>query len=290
VDEDTGLEVALEAFLHCNDAVFAGRDTCGFKVGSWKKVINCNMISWYEARPTTSLKWVERPMQRSSAIRQEASSAVNAGNPSIQARIQPTRVGGRPQERGDRTRSAIIDATIQCVLDEGFAAASAKRIAERGGVTWGVIQYHFGDRNGILGAVVTRGYETFIAAIEAIAIPADDVEHRIPAIIDTAWAAYSLPAARASLEILIGTRTTRDPRVNTELEAMAKTTLRLGERIVGESSRQRALGQSIGQVLWATLLGLALGQTVTTVPIDSTKERAMLATLVLTYLRQHEDD
>ena len=39
----------------------------------------------------------------------------------------------------------VIDETVRCVIEEGFGAASAKHITERAGVTWGVIQYHFGD-------------------------------------------------------------------------------------------------------------------------------------------------
>lgn len=182
----------------------------------------------------------------------------------------------------------IIDATVHCVLDEGFAAASAKRIAERAGVTWGVIQYHFGDRNGVLGAVVTLGYETFRAAIESIDIPDADIEHRVKTVIETAWAAFSLPASMASLEILVGTRTTRDPEVNTELEETAKVMFRLGERIVAKPG-QRALGRGVGQVIWATLRGLVLGQMVTKRPVDSAKERALLASLVLTYLNRQPD-
>jgi AcrR family transcriptional regulator len=45
-------------------------------------------------------------------------------------------------------RAIVIDETIRCILEEGFAAASAKHITERAGVTWGVVQYHFGDRDG----------------------------------------------------------------------------------------------------------------------------------------------
>jgi AcrR family transcriptional regulator len=45
-------------------------------------------------------------------------------------------------------RAIVIDETIRCILEEGFAAASAKHITERAGVTWGVVQYHFGAATG----------------------------------------------------------------------------------------------------------------------------------------------
>ena len=57
----------------------------------------------------------------------------------------------------------VIEETVSCVLEEGFGAASAKHITERAGVTWGVIQYHFGDRDGLLMAVVDEGFSELLA-------------------------------------------------------------------------------------------------------------------------------
>jgi len=205
--------------------------------------------------------------------------------PSIQARVPPTRPEeGRGQERGDRTRSAIIDETIRCVLDEGFAAASAKHIAERAGVTWGVIQYHFGDRSGLLGAVVASGYESFRQSIEALDIPEGTTPERVATIVDAAWSAFSRPVSRASLEIAVATRTTRAHTQHTELAAMARTLHQLGERIVGDQPGQRALGRLIGDVLWATLRGLVLAEMVASEHLDFTRERAMLCDLIAAYL------
>ena len=61
----------------------------------------------------------------------------------------------------------VIDETVRCVLEEGFGAASAKHITERAGVTWGVIQYHFGDRDGLLMAVVDRGFGDLLETLRA---------------------------------------------------------------------------------------------------------------------------
>jgi AcrR family transcriptional regulator len=206
--------------------------------------------------------------------------------PSIQGRVPPTRPDeGRAQERGDRTRSAIIDETIRCVLDEGFAAASAKHIAERAGVTWGVIQYHFGDRGGLLGAVVASGYESFRQSIESLDIPDGTARERVATIVDAAWSAFSRPVSRASLEITVATRTTRARTQHTELAAMARTLHQLGERIVGDQPDQRALGRLIGDVLWATLRGLVVVEMVAGEPLDFTRERAMLCDLIAAYLQ-----
>lgn len=205
--------------------------------------------------------------------------------PSILARVQPTRTGERVQERGDRTRMAIVEETIRCVLEEGYAAASAKHIAERAGVTWGVIQYHFGDRNGLLADVVAYGYDNFRMAIGAVSAAESDSHLRVASVVDAAWTAFSAPESRASLEILIATRSSRGPKQITELEEMARDMRRLGAVLVGDGKGTQALGRVIGEVMWAALRGLVFAQMITREPIESTQERAILIELIQSYLK-----
>ena len=72
----------------------------------------------------------------------------------------------------------IIDETVRCIVEEGFAAATAKHVAERAGVTWGVIQYHFGDRNGLLMAVVDEKSKDVLA--DETAAAGDEDLHTTP--------------------------------------------------------------------------------------------------------------
>lgn len=203
---------------------------------------------------------------------------------SIQPGVRPTRKGTRAQVRGDRTRATIIDETIRCVIEEGFAAASANHIAERAGVTWGVIQYHFGDRSGLLSAVVAHGYQRFRRAIESISVPEGPSDRRVAAVVAAAWAAFSSPESRASLEILIGARAGRDRNSASELEAMARDMRKLGGELVREGPNSQTRDAAIGEVLWATLRGLVLSQMLTQRPINSSKERAVLVALITTFV------
>jgi AcrR family transcriptional regulator len=184
---------------------------------------------------------------------------------------------------------AIVEETIQCVLEEGFAAASAKHIAERAGVTWGVIQYHFGDRNGLLADVVAYGYKNFRVAIEAVSAAERDSHLRVASVVDAAWTAFSAPESRASLEILIATRSSRGPKQITELEEMARDMRRLGAVLVGDVKEYQPLGRTIGEVMWAALRGLVFAQMITCEPIDSTEERAILIDLIQSYLKHGTD-
>lgn len=198
----------------------------------------------------------------------------------------PTRSPQRPQPRGDRTREAILDEAVACILEEGFAAASAKHVAERAGVTWGVIQYHFGDRNGLLATVVQSGFEDLTASVAEVAVPDGSPHARVRAVVDAAWAAFSTPRSRASLEILVATRADRDPGYDRELAGMARAMHRLGAVLVAGDPQPVAHGRAVGEVLWAALRGLVLAQMVVRRPLDTTRERATLTDLLTTYVTQ----
>lgn len=53
-------------------------------------------------------------------------------------------------------REQIVDAAIDVLCESGFAAASLGAIAERIGVSKGVLSYHFAGKSELLGEVVAR--------------------------------------------------------------------------------------------------------------------------------------
>jgi AcrR family transcriptional regulator len=197
-------------------------------------------------------------------------------------RTAPTRRAVKGQVRGDRTRQLIIDETIRCVREEGFVAMSASHIAERAGVTWGVIQYHFGDRNGVLMAVVDHGYDLLRQAIDDVELPAGPTRQRVEAVVEAGWSAFSNPPSLAAFEILVATRGSREPRLEQHLADLADQLARLGRALdpLGRGLRR----QAIGNLFWATLRGLALAQMVVSEPLEFTHERRALVDLLTMYL------
>ena len=118
----------------------------------------------------------------------------------------PTRSTNAPRKRGDDTRAKIIDETVRCIVEEGFPAATAKHVAERAGVTWGVIQYHFGDRNGLLMAVVDDGVSRLVESLSGAEVSELPLSERVETVVDIAWNCYSSPTSMAAFEILRATR------------------------------------------------------------------------------------
>jgi AcrR family transcriptional regulator len=190
--------------------------------------------------------------------------------------------------RADHTRALVIEETVRCILDEGFEAASARHIAERAGVTWGVIQYHFGDREALMMAVVDEGYAHLL---EALRTPPDalanmNARKRIEAIVSASWEAFSTPTSMAALEILIATRAVRDSSSTEHLEALGVALSDLGRQI--GRGLHAAHAAAIGNLLWAALRGMVLAQMVVPTPIDTSRERRALVNVISAYLDQHQ--
>jgi AcrR family transcriptional regulator len=182
-----------------------------------------------------------------------------------------TRPQNGSQQRAERTRARVIEQMVACVLEEGYAAASARRVAERAGVTWGVVQYHFGDRDGILAAVIEQGYQELVQSLSHLTASPENPD-AIQGIVDAAWGAFSTDLSRAAFEILVATRSSRDPRIEVLLQALGAEVHRLGERLTGDAV--------VGEVLWATLRGLVLTRMMSGVGPDTGSYRRALAQMI----------
>lgn len=73
-------------------------------------------------------------------------------------------------------RQRIVEAAAELLAHEGRAAVTTRAVAAAAGVQAPAIYRLFGDKDGLLDAVVEHGYATFLAAKQAVARPQDPVE------------------------------------------------------------------------------------------------------------------
>jgi AcrR family transcriptional regulator len=191
--------------------------------------------------------------------------------------VSPTRRTSAPRKRGDDTRAKIIDETVRCIVEEGFVAATAKHVAERAGVTWGVIQYHFGDRNGLLMAVVDDGVARLLESLSSADVSDLAMRERIEVVVDIAWSCYSSPTSMAAFEILRANRAGSSRRHLLEMNSAIN---QLG-RLISEDPAN----DGVAEVIWATLRGVVLAQMIIGTPINWQRERHALIEMVTLYLR-----
>lgn len=189
----------------------------------------------------------------------------------------PTRQTLAPRKRGDDTRALIIDETVRCVVEEGFQAATAKHVAERAGVTWGVIQYHFGDRNGLLMAVVDEGVARLVEELSAAEVGDLDLRARIELVVDTAFRCYSSPTSLAAFEILRAMRGSHGQSARRHLLEINDAVNQLGRLICDD--------QGVAEVIWSALRGMVLVEMIVNSHLEWERERRLLVEMVTRYLQ-----
>jgi AcrR family transcriptional regulator len=69
----------------------------------------------------------------------------------------------RPRVRREATREALIEATAQIMLDEGYAAATSRRVAAKAGVKSALVHYYFPSMDDLFVAVLRDKAEDNLA-------------------------------------------------------------------------------------------------------------------------------
>src|SRR5215218_5058231 len=65
----------------------------------------------------------------------------------------------QPRVGREATREALIAATAQIMLDEGYAAATSRRVAAKAGVKPALVHYYFPSMDDLFVAVLRAGAE-----------------------------------------------------------------------------------------------------------------------------------
>jgi AcrR family transcriptional regulator len=64
------------------------------------------------------------------------------------------------------TRTALLDSAQQLMIDEGYAAATTRRVSQHAGVNNGLVTYYFGNLDGLFIALFQRGAERSLARLK----------------------------------------------------------------------------------------------------------------------------
>jgi len=114
----------------------------------------------------------------------------------------PARERRSHAERTAETRERVMTAVVEAIADVGFTRATAAEISRRAGVTWGAVQHHFGDKDGILMAVLEESFNRF-AVVLGKPPEEEEQEKRVARFVDRSWEHFSGPHYRSTFEILL---------------------------------------------------------------------------------------
>jgi AcrR family transcriptional regulator len=163
-------------------------------------------------------------------------------------------------ERRAATRAALLDATIECLVEDGYAGTTTTRVVERAGVSRGAQVHHFPTKAELVSeAVLHLARRRAAEAQEEIGKISAADPAKLGAALDLIWSLHNGPLYAASVELFVAART--DPELRARLAEVERDVTNQVYASAGESfadgGNPKALRECLDLTL-AAMRGLAL--------------------------------
>jgi AcrR family transcriptional regulator len=170
-----------------------------------------------------------------------------------------TRARRTQEERRAATRSALLDAALVCLVEDGYDGTTTGRVCERAGVSRGAHQHHFGTRPALVAAALEELAMRRLDEIrgEVASLPPGDA--RIEQALDAIWGWFTGPLFQASIDLAAAARTDEELRASlAPVEArLSQGTLLCCRQMLAAGAEDRSRDPLI-QMTLGTVRGLAL--------------------------------
>lgn len=172
----------------------------------------------------------------------------------------PRRPRRTQAERRATTRGALLDATLEVLVEVGYARLTTSQVVARAGVTRGAQAHYFATKADLV--VQALAHLTDRLAAEMVAQPlrhVDGEREQYEVLLDRLWEIYAGPASTALLELFVASRT--DPELREQLvrfdQSVART-LQATAATVAPALVERADFRPLMVTAIATVRGLWL--------------------------------
>lgn len=117
------------------------------------------------------------------------------------------------EDRTARTQRALLQATIDCLVEFGYAGTTTRLVAERAGVSRGAQSHHYATKRDLVIAAIEQLFDDqarqFTEAFEGV----PPSERTLSRAVEALWAIITGPAYAATLEVVVAGRTDDELRV-----------------------------------------------------------------------------
>ncbi len=177
--------------------------------------------------------------------------------------IAATQNARRPRltqpERSAATRQALLDSTIECLVELGYDRSTTGEISERAGLSRGAHLHHFQTRATLIVAAAQELARRIAADLEERTDRLPEGSKRSEPALDAVWDVFTGPLFQAVLELAIHART--DPELRTQFAPVEKVvrhrSARMLRRAFAQESSEQATDDAIALVL-STIRGLTI--------------------------------
>lgn len=120
-------------------------------------------------------------------------------NPPVASRSQEDRRAG--------TQQALLGATIDCLVEYGYAGTTTRLVADRAQVSRGAQTHHYPTKHDLVVAAIEQLFDRHARGFTAIFEQVPVEERTLDRAIDELWAIVNGPSYAAVLEVVVAGRT-----------------------------------------------------------------------------------
>ncbi|HEX6392929.1 MAG TPA: TetR/AcrR family transcriptional regulator [Acidimicrobiales bacterium] len=175
-----------------------------------------------------------------------------------QPAVTPT---GRPmQQRAIDTRTALLDAAIDCLVEIGYGATTTIETARRAGVSRGAQLHHFPTKTQLLTSAVERLLERRIEEFRKAFVDVPHGPGRLERAVDVLWSMFESSTFVAMAELWVAARTDPDLAsavVEMDRRFVEECTTVYAELFSQEDGRNQELDDMAVSFAFALMDGLA---------------------------------
>ena len=119
---------------------------------------------------------------------------------------------GRQQQRSRSTQRRVLEATVDCLVERGWAGTTTTLVAERAGVSRGAQLHHYPTKSALVLAAVQHLAERRTAELQAEAAALPPGGDRVAGTVRLLSALFTGPLFAAALEVWVAARTDAELR------------------------------------------------------------------------------
>lgn len=116
------------------------------------------------------------------------------------------------QQRRDETRRALLDATVESLIEVGFARTTTLEVQRRADASRGALLHHFPSKTELLVAAVDHLAEMRAAELKVLAAGLPDGRSRTDAVLELLWQCFSGTFFQVAMELRTAARTDHELR------------------------------------------------------------------------------
>jgi AcrR family transcriptional regulator len=173
---------------------------------------------------------------------------------------QSPRTRRTQEERSAETRARLLDATVESLIEAGYAHTTTTAVCARAGLSRGAQLHHFPTKSELVIAAVAHLTMRRAKEVREEAKRLADLDDRIEAALELIWSSFSGPLFYAALELWVAART--DSELHENLfkfeRGVGKAMGQLWQEFAGTSQAGESHFDDVLELTFYVMRGMAL--------------------------------